>query len=281
MVLQGGDVTLPPWERYLNWVPDIAPPPSRYHGKKDPPSPSRDHGKENLPPPEELRKLPRKIRPRRRQEKHHVPSSRQTGGPPGTSRSPGSAMRAPVKHPLTSQRPQHPQSPSPAANHNSSRAYLPDHPESRRVYKPARSSIQQDSTTRIRRDSISGSGLSSPALQRPHRDSISGSPLGQPNRKVRLTDPLREARIAGGWRPGPVQAHPRTAHPDVYQDQNGWSPLAVQNLPADKDPGRPGAITTNGLGIALQRCTGPGSTLSPQDAGVISSTPPCVNKKKS
>ena len=209
MVLRGGDVTLPPGVRYLNWVPDIAPPPSRDHGKKDPPSPSRDHGKENLPPPEESRKLPRKIRPRRRQEKHHVPSSSQTGSQPGTSRSPGSAMRAPVKHPLTSQHPQHPQPPSPAANHNSSRAYLPDHPESWRVYKPARSSIQQDSTTRSRRDSFSGSGLSSPALQRSHRDSFSGSPSGQLSRKVQLTDPLREARIAGGWRPGPVQSHPR------------------------------------------------------------------------
>ena len=138
-------VTLPPWERYLNWIPDIAPPPSRDHGKKDPPSPSRDRGKENLPPPEEPRKLPRKIRPRRRQEKRHVPSSSQTGSQPGTSRSPGSAMHAPVKHPLTSQCPQHPQPPSPAANHNSSHAYLPDHPEWR-VYIPARSSIQQDST---------------------------------------------------------------------------------------------------------------------------------------
>ena len=60
MVLQGGDVTLPPWERYLNWVHDTAPPLSR------------DHGKENLPPPEETRKLPRKIRPHRRQEKHRI-----------------------------------------------------------------------------------------------------------------------------------------------------------------------------------------------------------------
>ena len=121
-------MTLPPWERYLNWVPDIAPPPSRDHCK-DPPTPSRDYDKENLPPHEEPRNFPRKIRPRRRQEKHHVPSSSQ----PGPSRSPGSAMRAPVKHPLTSQRPQHPQPPSPAANHNSSRAYLPDHHASSRI----------------------------------------------------------------------------------------------------------------------------------------------------
>ena len=48
VVLRGGDVTLPPLERYLNWVHDISPPPSR------------DHGKENMP---------RKLRPRRRREK--------------------------------------------------------------------------------------------------------------------------------------------------------------------------------------------------------------------
>ena len=28
VVLRGGDVTLPPFERYLNWVDDLAPPPS-------------------------------------------------------------------------------------------------------------------------------------------------------------------------------------------------------------------------------------------------------------
>ena len=28
VVLQGGDVTLPPWERYLKWVPEPAPPPT-------------------------------------------------------------------------------------------------------------------------------------------------------------------------------------------------------------------------------------------------------------
>ena len=290
VVLRGGDVTLPPWERYLDWVPDIAPPPSRDHGKKDSPSPSRDQGKENLPPPEEPCKLPRKIRPRRRQEKHHVSSSSQTGSQPGTSRSPGSAMRAPVKHPLTSQRPQHAQPPSPAANHNSSSAYLPDHPESRRVYKQARSSIQQDSTTRSRRDSFSGSGLSSPTLQRFHRDSFSGSPSGQLNRKVQLTDPLRETRIAGGWRPGPVQSYSHAAHPDVRLDiDTAWPEAAavsraerppvvleipeserleparrVQNCPADEDLGCPGAITTNSQGTALQRYTGPGSALPPQ-----------------
>ena len=233
VVLRGGDVTLPPWERYLNWVHNTAPPPSRDHGKKDHPPPSRDHGKENLLPPEETCKLPRKIRPRRRQEKYHGHSSSQTGSQPGTSRSPGSAMSAPVKHPLTSQ---HPQPPGPAANHNSGRSYLWDHPEYGCVYKPDSSSIPQDSTTRSRRDTFSGSGLSSPALQRSHRDSFSGSPSGQTNKKVPLTDPHREVRIAGGPRPGPVQTHPRAALPDVCLEIDAALPEAAAVSRAEQLP---------------------------------------------
>ena len=145
-------------------------------------------------------------------------------------------MRAPVKHPLTTQRPQNPQPPSPAANHNLSRNYLQDHSESRQVYKPARPSIQQDSTTRSRRDYFSGSGLSSPALQRSHRDSFSGSPSGQLTKKIQLTDPLREARIAGGWRPGPVQSHSRTAHPDVRLDIDAALPEAAAVSRAERPP---------------------------------------------
>ena len=165
VVLRGSGMTLPPLERYLNWVYDPAPPPSIDHGKKDLPPSLRDHSKENLPPPEGPCKLPRKMRPRRRQRQHHEHHSRHTGSQPGTSQSPRSAMRAPVKHPQTFQRPQHPQPPGPAANLNSGRVYLPDHPESGRLYKPACSSIQQDSTTRSRRDNFSGSNLSSSALQ--------------------------------------------------------------------------------------------------------------------
>ena len=145
-------------------------------------------------------------------------------------------MCAPVKHPLTSPRPQHPQPPSPAANHNSSRNYLQDHSESQRVYKPAQPSIQQDSTTRSRRDSFSGSGLSSPALHRSHRDSFSGSPSGQLTKKVQLTDPLREARIAGDLRPGPVQSHPRAAHPDVCLEIDAALPEAAAVSRAERPP---------------------------------------------
>ena len=65
-----------------------------------------------------------------------------------------------------------------------------------------------------------------------------------------------------------------------YQNQNSWSLLAVQNCPADKDPGRPGAIATNGPGTALQRYTGQGSALPPQDAGVTNKHTTGVNKKR-
>ena len=66
VVLRGGDVTLPPFERYLNWVNDPAPPPSQYHGDLTSPAPSGDHGinQENTLPQDAIRKIPRKLRPR-------------------------------------------------------------------------------------------------------------------------------------------------------------------------------------------------------------------------
>ena len=114
---------------------------------------------------------------------NHNSLPRETGNRPGTSGSTGSAIRAPVKHPLTFFRPQHPQRPWLTANQNSERRFDPDHSESGRQFKPARSSIQQDSALRSRRDSFSRSGLSSPALQRSHRDSFSGSPPWVPKQK--------------------------------------------------------------------------------------------------
>ena len=257
----------PPWNSHINWIPDPAPPPSRDHGNlnfpspsrdhgtQDTPPPSRDHGKENLPPPQDApRKLPRKLRPRRRKEKqsgpaanHNLPS-RETGSRPGTGGSPGSVMRATVKHPQTFQCSQHPQHPGLTANQNSGRQFDPDHPESGRLYKPARSSIQQDSTIRSRRDSFSGSGLSSPALQQSHRDSFSGSPAGLTRnipltgtpsgltKKVSLTDPVREGRIAGGLRPGPVQPHPRAACPDTRLEIDAAPPEAAAVSRAEWPP---------------------------------------------
>ena len=225
----------PPYNSHLSWVFDPAPPPSRDHIDLTSPAPSRDHGiqpsgKENTPPQNAPRKLPGKLRQRRRKEKqpgstanhnspiwkagretqcapaanqnspsreagremqpgsatNHNSPSREPGNQPGTSGSPRSEMHAPVKHPLTIQRSHLSQPPMLTANHNSGCQFDPDHPESGRLYKPAGSSIQQDSALRFRRDSFSGSGLSSPALQRSHRDSFSGAPTGQLHKRVSL-----------------------------------------------------------------------------------------------
>ena len=245
-------------------------------------SPSREAGREKQPGP---------------MASHNSPS-REAGNQPGTSGSTGSAMRAPVKHPLTFLRPQHPQHPRLTANHNSGHRFDPDHSESGRLYKPARSSIQQDSALRSRRDSFSGSGLSSPALQRSHQDSFSGSPAGHSNRNVSLTDPIREGRIAGGLRPGPVQpihellvrtlgwtlTQPRLKllHLTVLNglprswtslNRDGWILLAARNHPKGVDHDRPGATRSNDPGIALQRYTGPRSAHHTPDTGVNSALP--------
>ena len=79
VVLRGGDVTLPLFERYLNWVDDPAPPSSRYHGNLTSPAPSEDHGinKENTPPQDALCKIPRKLRPRRQKERQRGSATNQ------------------------------------------------------------------------------------------------------------------------------------------------------------------------------------------------------------
>ena len=70
MVLRGGDVTLPPSERYLTWVHDPAPPPTRYHGDLTSPAPPGNcDNQENTPPQDASRQLPRRLRPRRHREK--------------------------------------------------------------------------------------------------------------------------------------------------------------------------------------------------------------------
>ena len=144
-------------------------------------------------------------------------------------------MIAPVKHPLTFLRPQHPQHPRLTANHNSGRRFDPDHSESGRLFKLAISSIQPDSALISRRDSLSGSGLSSPALKRSHRGSFSGSPSGL-TRNISLTDPIREARIAGGLRPGPVQPHPCAACPDTRLDIDAATPESAAVSRAERPP---------------------------------------------
>ena len=181
VVLQGGDATRPPLERRLSWVPDPAP------------IPPRDHGKENHPPAAEPRKLPRKMRPRRKRKEHHQHPG-ASGSTPGTSQPPRCPMSTRVKHPQLPQPQQHPQPPRSAANQNSSRPNLLDQAELGRLYKPANSSLSKDSTTRSRRDYFSGSNLSF-SSKRSHRNYFSGSPSGLLNKNQYMTDPLREATI--------------------------------------------------------------------------------------
>ena len=185
---EGDDVTLPPLERRLNWVPDPAP------------TPPRDHGKEIHPPPPEPRKLLRKIRPRRgKREHHHQRLPGATGSTPGTSPPPRGRMSTPMKHP---QLPQPHQPTRPAANENSSRAHFSDQPDPSRLYKRAHSSISKDTTTRSRRDYFSGSNLSFTSSKRSHRDYFSGSPYWAINKNESLTDPCGEAiSLSPGDRP--------------------------------------------------------------------------------
>ena len=193
------DVTRLPLESYLNWVPDLVPPPARCPVDLTSPAPS-----ENTPPKDASRKLPRRLWPRRRRGKQSAlsanqnpasrvadpatplgPSAYENSAPtspssatrlrsttnsnspfpgplPGTSRSPRSAS---VKHPQAFQRPQHPQHPRLMTNENRERRFCLDHSEIRGVYKSAQHSIRQDTQANRHRDTFSGSGLSSPALQ--------------------------------------------------------------------------------------------------------------------
>ena len=203
VVLRGGDVTRPPLERRLNWVPNPAP------------TPTRDFGKENHPPSSEPRKLPRKMRPRRRKRKHHQRLPGATGSAPGTSQPPRGRMSTSVKLP------QHPQPPRSAANENSSRANLPDQADHGQLYKWAHSSISKESTARSRRDNFSGSTLSFRS-KRSHRDYFSGSPYRAINKNRYMTGPPREAislsQSDSREETDPVQTPPRAALPDVAID---------------------------------------------------------------
>ena len=191
--------------------------PSREAGKKKQSGPTANHnsrsreaGKKKQSGPTANHNSPSREAGKKKQSgptaNHNLPS-RKAGNQPGTSGSTGSAMRASVKHPLTFLRPQHPQHPRLTVNHNSGRRFDQDPSESGRLFKPARSSIQSDSALISR------------------RDSFSGSPSGL-TRNISLTDPIREARVAGGLRPGPVQPHPRAACPDTRLDIDAAPPEA-------------------------------------------------------
>ena len=209
VVLRGGDVTRPPLECRLNWIPDPAP------------TLPRNHKKENHPPAAEPRKLPRKMRPqRKRRELHQQPGA--SGSTPGMSQPPRSQRSTPVKHPQVPQLQQPHQSLHPATYENLSWVHLPDQPDPSRLYKQAHPSISKDTTTRSRRDNFSGSNLSFNCSQRPHRDYFSGSPCRAFNKNWHMTDPLRKASsvslTAVRESTDPVQTPPCAALPDVAID---------------------------------------------------------------
>ena len=161
---EGGDVTRPPMERHLNWIPDPAP------------ISPRNNGKENLPPSAEPRKLPRKIRSHRQRKEHHHHLG-ATGSAPGTSQPPRCARSTPVKHPQPLQRPQHPQPHRPAANHNSARPDLLDQAELGRLYKPG----PAPASARISQPDLvetTSPGVTSPSTA--HSDLIETTSLGRP-----------------------------------------------------------------------------------------------------
>ena len=245
-------MTLPPLERYLNWVADPMPPPTRRFDDLTSPAPS-----ENSPSANASRKLPRRLRPRRCGGKQpalsandnsasritdlatplgpsangnssHASSSAATRPRSAANRNssiPGpqpGTRSALVMHPQTFQSSQHPQHPQSTANRNSEPRSRLDHPEIRGIYKPAQHSPKQDSPTSRLRDSFSGFGLSSPALQQPTHKPFSVSPSG-----ALMIDPTGEAREAGGYRPGLIFLLPRAARPDMRLEIDAAPPVAA------------------------------------------------------
>ena len=117
----------------------------------------------------------------------------------------------PVKHPYRFTSSPLSQPPIPAANQNSERSSRQDRSEIWGLYKPGQTDPRQDLTATRYRENISGSGLSSPALQQPPTKPFSGSPARQST-----TDPYREAREAERERPGIIYPLlPRAARPDT------------------------------------------------------------------
>ena len=229
VVLRGGDVTRPPLELRLNWIPGPAP------------IPTRDHGKENHPPVSGPRKLPQKMRPPREKREHHQRLPGATGSAPGSSQPNRGQMSTSVKHPQLPQLPQHPQPPRSAANENSSRANLPDQADLGQLYKRAHSSISKEFTPRSRRDNFSGSTLSFRS-QRSHRDYFSGSPYRAINKDRYMTGPPGEAISASQSdsikETDPVQTPPRAALPDVSIDEGLEPPEAAEtsHIPREDRP---------------------------------------------
>ena len=226
------DVTRPFYESRLNWVVDPAPPASRQPAEET--SPASTPAILKLPSEAPSQPL-RRLRSRRRRRRNAARSANRNladlATPPTRPANENSARWAssitirprsvandlpgtgstPVKHPCSFTSSPLSQPPIPAANQNSGRSSRQDHSEIWGLYKPAQIDPRQDLTATRLRENISGSGLSSPALQQPTTKPFSGLPAGQS-----MTDPYREAREADRERPGIVYPLlPRAARPDT------------------------------------------------------------------
>ena len=106
----------------MNWVDDPAPPPFRYHGDPTSPAPSGNHdtspsNKENTPPQDAPRKIPRKLRPRRRKERQ--PGSTTNQNSPSWKAGIGTQCASTAKRNPASQEIGSVTRPGSTANHNS------------------------------------------------------------------------------------------------------------------------------------------------------------------
>ena len=249
-------MTRPLYESRLNWVHDLT-------------SPALASA-ENTPPSEVHKKLPRRLRPRRRRRKHPASSANENSASrvadPATPLGPSTNENSPLLPPSAATRPRstanrnsplpgpqlgtsrsprsafmkHPQSfqssplsqhPVPAANQNRDRPFFLDHPEIRGVYKPTQIDPRQDSTANRQRDNFSGFGLSSLALQQPPTKPFSGSPS-----RHFMTDPIREAREAGRQRPAILYTLPRAARPDTLLSIDAAPPEAAALRRGERPP---------------------------------------------
>ena len=142
----------------------------------------------------------------------------------------------PVKHPHSFTSSPLSQLPIPMANQNSRSSSRQDHSEIWGLYKPAQTDPRQDLTATRTRENISGSGLSSPALQQPPTKPFSGSPA-----RHSMTDPYREAREAEGERPGIIYSLlPRAGCRST--------PPCQKLLPSIEGPGHPRCWTSQNPG---------------------------------
>ena len=239
VVLRGGNVTRPFYESRVNWVPGPAPPiprrPDDLTSSVDASPSSIPASAVNTPPSEAHPKLPGRSRRRRRRKKESAAAANENSAPrtadvttpaarsanrnsahwratqPRSAANDCPEMRSTsVEHPHSFTSSPLTQLPIPTANQNSRSTSRQDHSEIWGLYKPAQSYPRQDLTATHSRDNISGSGLSSPALQQPSTKPFSGLLSRQ------MTSPHREAGEPVRERPGIVYPLlPRTARPDT------------------------------------------------------------------